>query len=456
MTDQITQLENSGRDGAALVGCLARPPVAVLRLRARPDHAISRDLCQQIGAQLSLALADSAVQAVVIAPDFQIFSSGTHAQGRPCAHDLAALDDLCAQVAGATKPVVAALLGECFGSRLSLALACHGRIGAPDAVCAFDDISFSAMPVGGGAVRLAQLVGARAALDMLLGAAQVRAGDARALGLLDDLAPHAQLIEAGCDLAQALSRNFVPARRSLTKTAQADLADIARARAKNTAQDAGFKAVRDALITAVESVYLLPPARALQADLAAAQHLRAAPQARALAYAHYAAGLFNAVPNGQISAPDSRPLPPDRALLTLDLRRKMGQVVTYFEARGLLRTDILGAVAAYGVAVPDGVPLPPCPKGAQDVMPALLAVWANLGVQMLRLGVISNGAQLDGAVLAANMFPRGKGGPMYQADLCGALVMRAQLVQRSGRDGGDFFAPDPMWDDLISRGRGVI
>jgi enoyl-CoA hydratase/carnithine racemase len=443
MTDQMSYNGDAAQPetGAQLLS-QRRGQIAVIVLRSAPDNALSPGVCRALGAQIGQALADSAVQGIVIASDLQMFSLGQDARGRFQDHSDTALDDLCAQIAGAQKPVVAAIAGECLGAGLSLALACRARIGAPQTICTFDDTDYAALPRGAGAVRLAQLIPAQGALDMLLNGEKIGHDAALSLGLLDDLAPSsAQALVLACDWATALAQGTAQAQRRIPfEHARTDLADIARARATRPRG-----AVVDAILTAVESVYLLPSAIALQAGEAAAKQLRADPVARALAYANHAFTSRNAQDQGV-----------DAAKITLDLRRKMGQVVAHFEASGTPRPDILGAIAAYGVAIPKGATPPRCPSGAEDVMPAVLAALANLGAQMLREGAIENGAQMDGALLAANMFPRAKGGPMYQADLRGALVMRAELVRRSGQKGDHVFAPDPMWDEIISRGRGLI
>lgn len=463
MSEHIIHVQN---DGAAQVTVQRSGAVAVLMMHARPDNALTPALCQELSAQVQAALGDSAVQGVVIASGARVFSLGHNARTRMDGAADRAIDDLCNLIARAQKPVVAALAGQCAGAGFSLALACRARVGAdrttaaiddlPEFCLGFDDAAYAVLPSGGGAVRLAQLLPARAALNMLIGGQMAGFADARALGLLDGLARQEQCMSQACDLALTLASGAAQLhRRTPFAAAREDLAEIARIRddwQDKSRRNIGLAYVQgdvaQAMITAVESVYILPAAAAQLMGEAAAARLCAAPTARALAYAGFALAKDGIIKGAQT--------PPDLAALTLELRRKMGQVVSHFEGLGLARGDILGGFASYGIAVPTGSAAPPCPAGASDVMPALLAVWANLGAQMLREGAILRGAQLDGAVLAANMFPRTKGGPMYQADLRGPLVMRAELARRSAQTGGEMFAPDPMWDDLISRGRGLI
>jgi enoyl-CoA hydratase/carnithine racemase len=90
-------------------------------------------------------------------------------------------------------PTVAAVDGACLGSGLELALACGGRVATPSALFAAPEASFDLMPGCGGTVRLPERVGVGAALDLLLTGRYVDAQEALHLGLVDVLAPRAEL-----------------------------------------------------------------------------------------------------------------------------------------------------------------------------------------------------------------------------------------------------------------------
>lgn len=82
-------------------------------------------------------------------------------------------------------PVVAAISGCCLGAGLELALACHYRIGVPNAVFALPEATFGLMPGCGGTVRLPALVGEAAAIELTLSGRIMCADEALACGLLD-------------------------------------------------------------------------------------------------------------------------------------------------------------------------------------------------------------------------------------------------------------------------------
>lgn len=96
------------------------------------------------------------------------------------------------------KPVVAALNGLALGGGYELALACHRRIVAddPKAVVGLPEVGVGLLPGSGGTQRLPRMIGAKAALDVLLGGRSYKPADALKLGLVDEIAPAEKLLDA--------------------------------------------------------------------------------------------------------------------------------------------------------------------------------------------------------------------------------------------------------------------
>ena len=95
------------------------------------------------------------------------------------------------------KPVVAALNGAALGGGLEIALAAHHRIAAednPSARFGFPEVSLGLLPGGGGIARTVRMIGIQDALQkVILPSTKFKAADAKALGLIDELAPTAEL-----------------------------------------------------------------------------------------------------------------------------------------------------------------------------------------------------------------------------------------------------------------------
>jgi enoyl-CoA hydratase/carnithine racemase len=85
-------------------------------------------------------------------------------------------------------PVYAAVSGYCMGGGLDLALACHRRIAASNAVFGHRGAALGLITGWGGTQRLPRLIGKARALEILIAAEQINAGDALQIGLVDAIA----------------------------------------------------------------------------------------------------------------------------------------------------------------------------------------------------------------------------------------------------------------------------
>ncbi len=93
-------------------------------------------------------------------------------------------------------PVVVAIEGFCLGGGLELALACHYRIAldVPHTCLGYPEIRLGIYPGFGGSARTPALLGGPKGLELMLSSRMVRARQAKALGLVDQLVgPHGSL-----------------------------------------------------------------------------------------------------------------------------------------------------------------------------------------------------------------------------------------------------------------------
>lgn len=109
-------------------------------------------------------------------------------------------------------PTVAAIHGFALGGGLELALACRYRVGSAETLAVgLPEVMLGIHPGFGGTVRTPRLIGAPAALDMMLTGRTVRGDKALKLGLVDRLVPGKVLETAARELALA-----APARARLS------------------------------------------------------------------------------------------------------------------------------------------------------------------------------------------------------------------------------------------------
>lgn len=102
-------------------------------------------------------------------------------------------------------PVIAAVSGCCFGSAMELALSCHYRMAAHNAVFALPETTFGIMPGCGGTVRLPHIAGVGPAIRMILSGEPVAAAEALRVGLVDLVVPPGELLRSAEALIRRLS-----------------------------------------------------------------------------------------------------------------------------------------------------------------------------------------------------------------------------------------------------------
>jgi enoyl-CoA hydratase len=116
---------------------------------------------------------------------------------------------------------VAAIPGHALGGGLTLAAACDFRIAAEHAAFAQPEIDLGWIPGWGGVARLARHVGASRAKELCVTARRIGTGEARTIGLLDDVAPAAELDRRVDEFAAKLAARSRPAVRAIKELAGA-------------------------------------------------------------------------------------------------------------------------------------------------------------------------------------------------------------------------------------------
>ena len=99
-------------------------------------------------------------------------------------------------------PTIAAIHGHCMGGGTELALACRYRVAstAPNTRIGLPEIMLGIYPGWGGSVRLPRMIGAPAAMDLMLSGRTVSAQAAFAMGIVDKLAEPALLLDTAIAL----------------------------------------------------------------------------------------------------------------------------------------------------------------------------------------------------------------------------------------------------------------
>ncbi|WP_404364017.1 fatty acid oxidation complex subunit alpha FadJ [Corallococcus coralloides] len=115
-----------------------------------------------------------------------------------------------------SKPVVAAIHGACLGGGLEWVLACHYRIvtDSPKSVVGLPETQLGLIPGAGGTQRLPALIGAEAALDLILTGKNVKPSKAKKLGIVDEVVPVPMLKDLALKRAAELAAGTLKVERS--------------------------------------------------------------------------------------------------------------------------------------------------------------------------------------------------------------------------------------------------
>jgi 3-hydroxyacyl-CoA dehydrogenase len=153
-----------------------RGNVAVITLNNPPVNGLSFETRREFAAGIDRAVADPAVQAIVVTGGGKAFSGGADIRefGSPKAIAEPNLLSLILQVENSPKPVVAALHSVAMGGGLELSLGCHYRVAAPGAQIGLPEVKLGLVPGAGGTQRLPRVLGVETALNMIVSGEPVK------------------------------------------------------------------------------------------------------------------------------------------------------------------------------------------------------------------------------------------------------------------------------------------
>src|SRR5262249_41259131 len=129
-----------------------------------------------------------------------------------------------------TKPIVAAVNGDCAGGGVELLLATDIRVAAPHARFGLPEVKWSVYPFGGATIKLVQQIGYVHAMELLLTAQLIDAAEAARLGLINRVVPAEQLMPGALAPGEGTAANSPAAGQAVRQQISATMAEHARAR----------------------------------------------------------------------------------------------------------------------------------------------------------------------------------------------------------------------------------
>ncbi|MBB5506327.1 3-hydroxyacyl-CoA dehydrogenase NAD-binding domain-containing protein [Paraburkholderia atlantica] len=239
-----------------------RGKVLLVTIDHAPVNALCADVRRGLLGAIEAADADRAVEAVLIVGAGRNFIAGADIRefGKPPVPP--SLPDVCKRIEACAKPVIAALHGAALGGGLEVALAAHYRIAVDGAKLGLPEVQLGLLPGAGGTQRTPRLIGAPAALDLILSGRHASAKEALALGLIDRLGASGDILAEGLAYAHELLAAHAPVRRTRDAAAlndrAASLAAVAKARDETAKKARGLFSplkIVDAVEAAIEQPF---------------------------------------------------------------------------------------------------------------------------------------------------------------------------------------------------------
>jgi E-phenylitaconyl-CoA hydratase len=209
------------------------PHVVVVTIDNQPRrNALTRAMMADL-ARLWEALEGGPCRCIVLTgAGERAFSSGADVSG-----DLSA-DPETARIVNAAllknrpyrKPIVAAVNGDCIGGGLELLLSTDVRAAAPHARFGLPEVRWSIYPFGGATLKLVQQIGYVHAMELLLTARLIDAGEAARIGLVNRVVAADALMPWALETAETIAANSPTAVQAVREQISATIADHARSR----------------------------------------------------------------------------------------------------------------------------------------------------------------------------------------------------------------------------------
>ncbi len=182
--------------------------IGTIRLHRPPVNALNNQLSSELAAAARAAASSDEIRAVIIYGGEKVFAAGAdikemaEASYARMVTQPIGLPEATTLLAGIPKPVVAAISGYALGGGLEIALAADFRVAGEGARLGQPEILLGIIPGAGGTQRLPRLVGPARAKDLIFSGRMVKAAEAHAIGLLDQVVPDDSVYQAALDMVQ--------------------------------------------------------------------------------------------------------------------------------------------------------------------------------------------------------------------------------------------------------------
>ncbi len=129
-----------------------------------------------------------------------------------------------------TKPIVAAVNGDCVAGGVELLLSTDIRAASPNARFGLPEVRWSIYPFGGAAIKLIQQIGYVQAMELLLTGKLIPANEAAQIGLVNRVMPAEDLMPWAIETAETIAANSPTAVQAVKQQISNTIAEHALSR----------------------------------------------------------------------------------------------------------------------------------------------------------------------------------------------------------------------------------
>ncbi len=182
----------------------------------RPEtlNSFTTDFVHEINDAIRRAEADDEVRVLLLTGEGRGFTSGGNLQELAAMnqdrsraiYDVDSTADMVRLLYNVKKPVIAAINGPAFGAGIALAMACDILLASDRAQFGFSFTALGFCPDSGTSWFLTRRVGYNKACEILFSAKTLGAEELQALGLVNAVVPHDQLLPAAEKLAGKIAK----------------------------------------------------------------------------------------------------------------------------------------------------------------------------------------------------------------------------------------------------------
>jgi 3-hydroxyacyl-CoA dehydrogenase len=285
-----------------------RGNILIVTIDHAPVNALSVDVRTGLVNAIAAAEGNTQVEVVLLVGAGKNFIAGADIREFGKTPAPPALPDVCNRIEGCRKPVIAAIHGAALGGGLEVALAAHYRIAVEGAKLGLPEVQLGLLPGAGGTQRSARLLGAEAALEMMLSGRHIGADEAFKLGLIDRVGHTEDALAEGIEFARELATTHAVPRKTMDATGLADreasLSAIDSARAETTKKSRGLLSPHK-IIACVGAAIDMPFDDGLRFERQQFLECLESPQRRGLVHAFFAEREVQKFPETREATPRS-------------------------------------------------------------------------------------------------------------------------------------------------------